>query len=418
MTTVNKKRKYEEENRCFRSEWEESFAFIEYNGKSLCLICKDTIANYKISNLRRHYETTHPQFSIQYPPSSKLRKEKLMSLKNCLQKQQGLLASCSNEDIRKIEASFIISWNIAREKRPYVEGEFIKNNLVDVINILEPTNEKLLKLITQIPTSRRTTERRISIINKSIENTLKYDLNNCTAFSIALDESTDIQDIPQLAIFVRCGSEEVHIKEELLDLVALRETTRGIDIKNAFNMVLNNFHLPIDKLVSVATDGAPAMTGKNQGLIGLLKSDPKIPKFVPIHCIIHREHIISKYLKFENVWNIVLKVIHFIRVNAKTHRQFKNFLEELKEDGDKSPNDISFYCIVRWLSVYNVLNRFNELLTPICIFLKEQGRQCLELEDKNWLQDFSFLTDTMQHLHTLNLALQGKEKTNVMNLSF
>ena len=62
---------------------------------------------------------------------------------------------------------------------------------------------------------------------------MQSDFKSSLAFSIAFDESKDIQDNPQLAIFVRYVSSDLTIKEELLDFVAIRETTRGVDIKNA-----------------------------------------------------------------------------------------------------------------------------------------------------------------------------------------
>lgn len=151
------------------------------------------------------------------------------------------------------------------------------------------------------------------------------------------------------------------------------------------------------------------MLGKNIGLVGLLKSDPNIPDFLPIHCIIHREHLVAKYFKYENVMKTVLQIVNYIRTSAKNHRQFKNFLEDL--DLDDLPNDISFYCIVRWLSTYNVLSRFVELKEPITDFLKEKERSYPQLDDVSWIQDLMFLTDTMEHLQSLNLSLQGKEKT-------
>lgn len=51
--------------------------------------------------------------------------------------------------------------------------------------------------------ARRTTERRIAGISKNVANNLICDLQNCTPPSLALDESTNIQDVPQLAIFIR-----------------------------------------------------------------------------------------------------------------------------------------------------------------------------------------------------------------------
>ena len=85
------------------------------------------------------------------------------------------------------------------------------------------------------------------------------------AFSLALVESTDTQNNQQLAIFVSLALSDFTIKEELLDLVIMREATRGIDIKNALDKALARANVPPNKLVSVATDGAPAMEGKPVG---------------------------------------------------------------------------------------------------------------------------------------------------------
>jgi len=51
------------------------------------------------------------------------------------------------------------------------------------------------------------------------------------SLSLALDESTDIQDKPQLAIFIHYVKWYVDVKEKLLDLIVLKEITRAIDIR-------------------------------------------------------------------------------------------------------------------------------------------------------------------------------------------
>ena len=60
--------------------------------------------------------------------------------------------------------------------------------------------------------SRRTTQRRISQISADIAVTMQSGLKSSLALSIALDESTDIQDNPQLAIFVRYVSSDLERK--------------------------------------------------------------------------------------------------------------------------------------------------------------------------------------------------------------
>ncbi|UYV63805.1 hypothetical protein LAZ67_2005716 [Cordylochernes scorpioides] len=113
------------------------------------------------------------------------------------------------------------------------------------------------------------------------------------AFSIACDESTDIGGIAQLAIFFRACDTDFNIFEELLELVPMHGTTTGEDIFNCVYDLLQKYNLPQSKLTSVATDGAPSMTGKTNGFVALLRK--KLSEISDgsnihhMHCIIHQE---------------------------------------------------------------------------------------------------------------------------------
>ena len=159
-------------------------------------------------------------------------------------------SSFSKESNIITEASFIIAWNIARVNHSYTDGEFVKQHISDVLSVLDPKNSKIQRLISQIPISRHTFERRISEISAEIEEQLLNDLKNCEAFSLALYEPTDIQDKPQMAVFVRYVTSNVVVKEELLDLVELKDTTRGVDVKEALEQFwLKPMHLSTSLLV-------------------------------------------------------------------------------------------------------------------------------------------------------------------------
>ena len=110
----------------------------------------------------------------------------------------------------------------------------------------------------------------------------------------------------------------------------MKETTRGNDIKNALDEALTRAYVPLNRLVSVVIDGAPTMEGKRVELIGLMKCDSNFSEFLPMHCIIHREHLAAKYFKYEDVIKIVLKIVNFKHVNGKNLRQYRNFVEELE----------------------------------------------------------------------------------------
>ena len=136
---------------------------------------------------------------------------------------------------------------------------------------------------------------------------------------------------------------------------------------------LTRFHVPLNKLVSVATDGAPAMVGKRVGLIEFKKCDSNFPEFFPIHCVFHRKYLVAIHFSNKDVIKTALEIVNFKRKNRKNHRQFRNFVEELKLED--APSNVSLYCIGRWLSTSNASSIFVNMLKPINLFL-DKKRKC------------------------------------------
>ncbi|CAM2100029.1 unnamed protein product [Caretta caretta] len=210
--------------------------------------------------------------------------------------------------------------------------------------ITSPENENLQKKISGLQLSRHTVERRISDLNSDIESQLHLKLQQCEYLSIALDESCDVQDKPQLSVFVHTVSDDCVVREELLDIVPLKDRTCGRDMKEALMLLVAKHYFPLQKLTAIATDGAPSVWGSVNGLVGLCKSDESLPELWTFHCIIHWEQLVSKSLKFDHVTKPVLHIVNFIHSNALNHRQFQNLIEELDEDD--FPDDLPFHCAV------------------------------------------------------------------------
>ena len=110
-------------------------------------------------------------------------------------------------------------------------------------------------------------------MGQDIEDNLKKRAEKFVNFSVCLDETTDIKNTAQVAIFFRGVTLDFQTDENLLSLESMHETTRGEDLLQKLLQALNKFNLPLDKLCGVATDGALAMVGKQKGMVSLLKKE-------------------------------------------------------------------------------------------------------------------------------------------------
>ena len=86
-----------------------------------------------------------------------------------------------------------------------------------------------------------------------------------------------------MVVFIHYGSSDKTVKEAIFDLVPLKRVTRDDNIKNSVDRTLRNTAVPRNKLVSVATDEALEMIGRNLGLITLMKNDPSFTAFLSLH---------------------------------------------------------------------------------------------------------------------------------------
>ena len=244
-----------------------------------------------------------------------------------------------------------------------------------------------------------------------MKSTSKKRGNEFVFFSLCVNETTDIRYTAQLAIFLRGVKSNFEYEENLLSLESLDGTTRGEDLFQKVLSALEKFNFPLSKLSGIATDGAPAMVGSKKGLVALMKSEMtskgiNADNLVVCHCVIHRESLCAKSLKFDNVTSVVTECIKFIKRNDLNNRIFKHVLEEFNADYD----DLIYYCAVRWTSTGNMLARFNSLLNEVAQFMEMKGRSVTELRDCNWLCDFGFMVDISKYLTDLNIQLQGPDQ--------
>ncbi|XP_028439673.1 general transcription factor II-I repeat domain-containing protein 2-like [Perca flavescens] len=193
MSAHARKRKVDAECRIFNKNWTAKYLFTEVGGKAVCLVCGERIAVFKDYNLSRHYETTHAEKYKNLSDAERARTSEALLAK--LQKQQGFFTKLHTSRDAATKTSFVISHKIAKNSKPFSEGEFVKECLVDSAALICPEKKGAFE---QVPLSRRTVTRRIEEIAGNLELQLQREVACFDFFSLALDESCDVRDTAQL----------------------------------------------------------------------------------------------------------------------------------------------------------------------------------------------------------------------------
>ncbi|XP_014652028.1 PREDICTED: general transcription factor II-I repeat domain-containing protein 2 isoform X1 [Ceratotherium simum simum] len=355
------KRKIDQEGRVFQEKWERAYFFVEVQNIPTCLICKQSMSVSKEYNLRRHYQTNHSKHYDQY--TEQMRDEKLHELKKGLRKYLLGSSEIVSPEQKQVFANVGSSENTAVQPVEDVAG-----------NLWEKLREKIRSFV---------------------------------AYSIAIDEITDINNTTQLAIFIRGVDENFDVSEELLDTVPMTGTKSGNEIFLRVEKSLKKFNIDWSKLVSVASTGTPVMVDANDGLVTKLKSKVAVvckgSDLKSICCIIHPESLCAQKLKMDHVMNVVVNSVNWICSRGLNHSEFTTLLYEL----DSQYGSLLYSTEIKWLSRGLVLKRFFESLEEIDSFMSSRGKPLPQLSSQDWIKDLAFLVDMTMHLNTLNVSLQG-----------
>lgn len=266
----------------YHNEWEHDYFFVEINNVCVCLICNSPITQARKFNISRHYDTNHKNYNDSYPLKSNLRVDKINNLKNIISGGQNMITRIVNKPLDSTIASLKICHLLAKKKKPFVDGELIKEAFIlagDTLFDKFKNKKDIIESIESIQLSRHTVVRRLGDFYQDINCQLKSDIDICVAFSLQFDESNDVMGTAQFVIFIRMVFSNHVFKEELLEMIPMHGRTRGEDFYNAFNKYVEDYNFPIDKLISITTDGCPSMVGRINGFVALCRNNPNYPEF-------------------------------------------------------------------------------------------------------------------------------------------
>ena len=112
---------------------------------------------------------------------------------------------------------------------------------------------------------------------------LDEQLQQCSFYSLMVDESTDVTTTQTLIIYIRFVNKEGQVMSRFFELAKLTGATAEAILQTLLE-VMEARHLPVEKLFGIATDGASVMTGSRSGITTRIKR--KNP--VCFVCALHR----------------------------------------------------------------------------------------------------------------------------------
>ena len=151
----------------FNKEWTTKYFFTEFRSTAVCLICQETVAVFKEYNISRHFATKHANYASKQ--STQERAATAERLTANLQTQQSFFQRQTAIQKSSTEASFLLAFKLAKASKPFSEGEFLKECMIETAGLLCPESKAKFE---KVSLSRRTVTRRVELIDEDIASEL------------------------------------------------------------------------------------------------------------------------------------------------------------------------------------------------------------------------------------------------------
>ena len=369
----------------------------------MCLLCEKAFGNdyMKPSKMKDHLERVHSDKKNKELEFFKKLKEKF----TCRPTIKGFMKQSTEVETEGgLIASYKISLNIAKSGKPYTLAEEIV--LPAIKDVIEDVMKKdSVNVLKSLPLSANSVKRRIDEMAEDIEHMVVSELKN-SKFSIQLDESVFGVSAILMAYVRYVSKRKGEVIDEVLFAKYLETDGKGVTIFRCLQEYLNKYDIPFENIIAVATDGAPAMVGRYRGFATFLKE--KVPGIRTIHCVLHRNNLVAKYLSPElhKALQFCIKCINQIKAQPLKSRLFSKLCEE----NDEVFNQLLMHTEVRWLSRGACLQRLVELFDSTTEFLSEIN-PVLSDELRNNKNHIFYLADLFGKFNDVQTKLQGKDVT-------
>lgn len=351
----------------FRSKWLVEFPWIRYDKAKNVMFCdlccthkKDNpyvngTQNFKKTNVKRHAHS-----------SDHLKAQEA----NQCESLTTLAGQARNRRKRAVEMAMRNVYWLAKEEVATMKYESLNQLLqlqgcTDIEALVVGRNAKY--------TSYHIAEEMQNCISDYLKANLQQKLGDVDFVGLMTDESTDISMVKSLVVYVRfvhSGRPETHF----LQLIEMNESATGAAIAEKIRQVASDWGIPATKCVGIASDGARAMTGKENGAIAHLKQVS--PCLIPIHCVAHRLALASsqaaksipRLMRYQRV--LIAVYSYFSHSCIRVHN-----LHEIQKIVDDP--QICYHAIyeVRWLSFFAAVQAVKRSIKSLHAFFEKESEE-------------------------------------------
>ncbi|XP_073485045.1 protein FAM200C-like [Aquarana catesbeiana] len=345
-----------------------------------CMICNAKLSNSSLApaKLREHFLKLHGKYENTTLAEFKVKRARF--------NEKATLPVLGFVPINKpiLTASYEVAYLIAKQGKPHIIAEtLIKPAVLKMANIMLGKAAEVK--LSQIPLSNDTISDRIEDMSKDILAQVVADLISSPAkFSLQLDETTDVSNLSQLAVFVRYVKDDV-IKEDFLFCKPLTTTTKEADMKKLVDDFFKDNNLSWDMVSAACSDGAPAMLGSKVWFWHALATKTLPPKLA-------------------EVLKIVVECVNYVQNSALRHRIFRELCKEMGSEFEV----LLYHSNVQGLSWGQVLNRVFAVRVELALFLQEHQHCHADcFKNSEFILILVYMADIFAALNHLNQQMQG-----------
>ncbi|XP_053390192.1 zinc finger protein 862-like, partial [Mercenaria mercenaria] len=254
----------------------------------------------------------------------------------------------------------------------------------------------------------------IDAIDSTLDDYLTQNLQQSEYIGLILDESTDITVHKKLNVYVKCLSSDNMPKVQFCINV---ENGKADTIVTAVKELFTKKNIPLDKVVTLASDGASVMTGKKRGVGVKLKE--LAPLLIQIHCVAHRLALAAGQAcrdvpMLDEYQSTVKSVYKHLSLSAVRYNKLRTLMSVLEDDNHKFVT-LKEPASFRWLSLGKAVDAIYEVYPALYQTLEHEAAEgnaeakglLNKLRSVNFVLVTGFLKDVLTVISRLSTLLQG-----------